>query len=303
MNEKVYIPPIKIQGIKTKLVPLIKNSVVLNEKTLWVEPFMGSGVVGFNVEPRQAIFADSNPHIINFYNQIKSGEITPQTVRLFLEREGALLEEGDSDYYYAVRSRFNKEHDPLDFLFLNRSCFNGMIRFNKDYMFNVPYGHKPNRFAKAYITKIVNQVAHVAELTRRYSWSFLCQSFEQTIEMSGAGAFIYCDPPYIGRHVDYYDSWDEQSEIALYHALKNSNANFMLSTWDHNSYRQNQYISSIWSDCHKITRDHYYHVGANVRNRNAVVEALLTNYPITGKDNVMITEEDKQLSIFDTTSA
>lgn len=53
---------------------------------------MGSGVVEFNVEPHQAIFADTNPHIIEFYKQIKSGVITANVVRNFLEREGKLLE-------------------------------------------------------------------------------------------------------------------------------------------------------------------------------------------------------------------
>ena len=131
MKEKVYIPPIKIQGIKTKLVPLIKQSVVLEPNSIWIEPFMGSGVVGFNIEPHRALFADTNPHIIEFYNQIKSGQINSYKVRLFLEQEGKLLEQGDDEYYYAVRRRFNNEHNPLDFLFLNRSCFNGMIRFNR----------------------------------------------------------------------------------------------------------------------------------------------------------------------------
>ena len=241
MKDTIYVPPIKIQGIKTKLVPLIKQSVIVNQNSIWIEPFMGSGVVGFNVEPNHAIFADTNPHIIEFYNQIKSGVITPISVREFLEHEGRLLEQGDDEYYYAVRARFNKDHNPLDFLFLNRSCFNGMIRFNKSYEFNVPYGHKPHRFSKAYITKIVNQVAHVSELLQQHDWVFICQSFEKTISMASQNDFIYCDPPYIGRNVDYYDSWDEQSESSLHKLLTSSSANFMLSTWDHNDYRQNDY--------------------------------------------------------------
>ena len=152
MNEnKVFVPPLKIQGIKTKLVPTIKEFVVLDEDTLWVEPFMGSGVVGFNIAPYNAIFADTNPHIINFYKQIQDGNLTPNIVRSFLENEGKKLRNGDNDYYLCVRERFNKEHSPLDFLFLNRSCFNGMMRFNKNNDFNVPYGHKPERFSKAYI--------------------------------------------------------------------------------------------------------------------------------------------------------
>ena len=162
MNEsKVFVPPLKIQGIKTKLVPLIKSTVMLHKDSLWIEPFMGSGVVGFNIAPSRAIFSDTNPHIINFYKQIQNGKITPYIVRCFLEEEGKKLSKLDGEYYYEVRKRFNQYHNPLDFLFLNRSCFNGMMRFNKNNEFNVPYGHKPLRFSKAYITKIVNQVAYV----------------------------------------------------------------------------------------------------------------------------------------------
>ena len=298
MNDRVYVPPIKIQGIKTKLVPIIKKNVIIDYDTMWIEPFMGSGVVGFNIEPRRAIFADTNPHIIAFYNQIKSGIITPHIVRTFLENEGKQLAQGDDEYYYTVRNRFNSEHNPLDFLFLNRACFNGMIRFNRNYEFNVPYGHKPHRFAKAYVTKIVNQVAHVSHLINNNSWNFFCQSFEDTVAMAKGNSFIYCDPPYIGRHVDYYDSWDEKSEILLHRALSKSNAKFMVSTWHHNSFRKNEYVQTVWGDCNIITQEHYYHVGAKEKNRNSVVEALLTNYSATGKQNALL-RRNEQLSLFD----
>lgn len=298
MSEKIFVPPIKIQGIKTKLVPLIKKNTVMDSTSVWIEPFMGSGVVGFNVEPQRAIFADINPYIIDFYNQIKAGVISPWVVRNHLEREGKRLELGDDKYYYSVRARFNEEHDPLDFLFLNRCCFNGMIRFNKNYEFNVPYGHKPQRFSKAYITKIVNQVAHVTNLLNSYSWEFLCQPFEKTISLARPNDFIYCDPPYIGRHVDYYDSWEEQSEIALHDALMESGAKFMLSTWDHNDFRQNDYIRTIWSDCQKLTKGHYYHIGAKEANRNPIVEALLTNYSDTNQHEPQFSS-NTQICLFD----
>ncbi|MBQ3199320.1 MAG: Dam family site-specific DNA-(adenine-N6)-methyltransferase [Firmicutes bacterium] len=293
---KIFVPPIKIQGIKTKIVPLIQKSVSLSTDSVWIEPFMGSGVVGFNIAAKNAIFADTNPYIIDFYNRIKDGDITSHKVRAFLEQEGKLLETGDSDYYYCVRDRFNEHHDVLDFLFLNRACFNGMIRFNRNYEFNVPYGHKPQRFSKAYVTKIVNQVKYVEDMLKTHSWTFLCQSFEKTIEMARTKDFIYCDPPYIGRNVDYYDSWDEESEIALSKALSQSGAKFMLSTWDHNDYRQNEYIDTVWAFCHKVTCEHFYHVGAKQENRNPVIEALLTNYAITGNTNELVEQRPVQLS-------
>ena len=298
MSEKIFVPPLKIQGIKTKLVPLIRSNVRLNESSVWYEPFMGSGVVGFNVEPERAVFADINPHIINFYNGIKNGSVTSGKVRAFLEAEGQKLESGDADYYYEVRDRFNQNHEPLDFLFLNRACFNGMMRFNKDYKFNVPYGHKPQRFAKAYVTKIVNQVAHIEELLQKYDWQFICQPFEDTISSASHSDFIYCDPPYIGRHVDYYDSWDEEQELSLHRELVKAQSDFMLSTWHHNDYRANEYIERVWSDCRIITQEHFYHVGAKEKNRNPVVEALLTNYAMPGTQNKLL-PPDQQLSLFD----
>lgn len=296
--EKVFVPPIKIQGIKTKIVDLIAENVYLDDDTTWYEPFMGSGVVGLNVAPHKAVFADTNPYTIALYNAIKDKTITSQGVREFLEYEGAILAEKDDEHYYFIRDRFNEKHDPLDFLFLNRSCFNGMIRFNRYYKFNVPYGHKPNRFAKAYVTKIVNQVKHLESIFPENDWEFTCCSFEETIARAGEGDFIYCDPPYIGRHVDYYDSWDEEHEIALRDALYKSKARFMLSTWDENEYRKNEYIDTVWKGCYKLNKEHFYHVGAKESNRNAMMEALLLNYdPATVQHRVV--KEGQQLSFDD----
>jgi len=300
MIDKVYVPPIKIQGIKTKIVPLISEVAWIDDETTWVEPFMGSGVVGFNLAPRNAVFADTNPYTIAFYNAIKSGDITSNVVREFLEREGKELEEKDDKHYYYIRDRFNQNHHPLDFLFLNRSCFNGMIRFNRNYQFNVPYGHKPERFAKAYVTKIVNQVKRLETIFPKVDWEFKCQSFEQTIREAVNHSFIYCDPPYIGRHVDYYDSWDEEHEIRLHDALVKSNARFMLSTWDKNNYRANEYIDIVWKDCFKVNQEHFYHVGAKEANRNSMLEALLMNYnPTEIPVRKRKAEGNLQLSFFD----
>ncbi len=89
--EKVHVPPIKTQGIKTKLVPWIARCAPSDAGTVWVEPFMGSGVVGFNLAPRRALFSDTNVHVIDFYRAIQDGEITAASCRKFLESEGARL--------------------------------------------------------------------------------------------------------------------------------------------------------------------------------------------------------------------
>ena len=277
---KIFVPPIKIQGIKTKLVPLIKQNISCDDNSFWVEPFMGSGVVGFNLRPRRALFADNNPHLIGFYNALKREKISSRLIREFLTEQGKALSERSEDYYYEVRERFNKFHEPLDFLFLNRSCFNGVIRFNSKGQFNVPYGHKPQRFSKAYVTKIVNQVRYVEECLARFDWKFLCQDFRETLNQidDSKQSFIYCDPPYIGRHVDYYNSWNENDECALCELLKNSRKPFMISTWIKNKFRSNFCVEDIWNFCQRVTQEHFYHVGAKETNRNSMIEGLLMNY-------------------------
>ena len=90
--------------------------------------------------------------------------------------------------------------------------------------------------------------------------------------------FVYCDPPYFGRYVDYYNGWTEKDEIALYEALCNTKAKFILSTWHHNDYRENSYIKSLWAHFSILTREHFYHVGGKEENRNPMIEALVTNF-------------------------
>ena len=189
----VKVPPIKCQGIKTKLVPLIKQSVNRSDSGLWIEPFRGSGVVGFNLLPKRAIFSDINPNIIRFYQDIKCGFITHIDVRTFLMEEGMKLLTIGEDHYYEIRKRFNDNPNSLDFLFLNRSCFNGVMRFNKKMKFNVPFCRKPNRYAKSYITKIVNQVIYIENAIKNNSWEFICQDFTKTISTAIENDFIYID--------------------------------------------------------------------------------------------------------------
>lgn len=275
---RLQVPPIKCQGIKTKIVPLIQRSVEWDFRGTWHEPFMGSGVVGFNIMPSRAVFADTNPYLIKFYQAIQSGMIDGFAVRAFLEREGKELSKHGEEYYYEVRDRFNQNHDPLDFLFLNRCCFNGVIRFNRNGGFNVPFGHKPQRFSRAYITKIVNQVDYVYVVARNSDWRFLCQDYRETFAQVREGDFVYCDPPYVGRHVDYYDSWNEESERILFKLLNNCPCQFILSTWHSNQHRKNPYLEILWKKFHILTKAHFYHVGANEANRKPMLEALIMNF-------------------------
>lgn len=294
---RTIVPPIKCQGIKTKLVPWVRAVIPEDFDGTWIEPFMGSGVVAFNIRPKRAILGDTNPHLIALYRAISTGEITPPKVRIFLECEGTRLLESEGEHYYAVRERFNQHGDPMDFLFLNRSCFNGMIRFNRKGGFNVPFCRKPNRFAQALITKIANQVQAVSDAMSVGDYEFYVQSFTETISRASEADLIYCDPPYIERHVDYFNGWDEEHELQLEAALSEAPCNFILSTWHHNVYRANTYIDSLWSKYHILTREHFYHVGAKEDNRNPMIEALVTNFAVDYQEQA--TPPIKQMRLFE----
>ena len=273
--DKNIIPPIKCQGIKTNLISWVRSK--LNSYNTWYEPFCGTCVVGFNIRPPKAIFGDNNPHLIKFYKGIQNKDITHQIVRDFLEYESNILLKSNGQYYYEVRNRFNTFKNPLDFLFLNRSCFNGLIRFNSKGGFNTPFCKNPNRFAKSYITKICNQVKLVTEIILDNDYEFIHQDFKKTIKLANENDLIYCDPPYIRRHADYFTSWNIDDEYTLCNKLKSSKSRFILSTWHSNRFRINEEIRNIWSEFKIDTKEHFYFVGGKENNRNSIKEALVYN--------------------------
>ena len=284
----ILVPPIKCQGIKTKLVPTIQRAMPQPIEGTWIEPFCGSGVVALNVRPQRALLADSNRHIIELYRAIQSGMVTQGRVRAYLEEEGRKLAQGGVGYYMEVRARFNEAGSPLDFLFLSRSCFNGVMRFNSKGKFNVPFCHKPERFAPAYITKIVNQVGALGDVLRGRDWRFEVQDFRITLAQAQSHDFVYADPPYAGRYVDYYNSWKEKDEETLVHMLQQLPCNFLLSTWYGNKYRDNPSVMRYWQhpNFYISTFEHFYHVGSTEDLRNSMTEALISNYAHISPDEV-----------------
>jgi DNA adenine methylase len=298
---KIIVPPIKSQGIKTKLVPWIQALVPYNNGR-WIEPFMGTGVVALNMGFSDVLLSDINPHLINFYNGIKNNSITPLTVKNYLKHEGTLLEnaaDNGYEHYKLVRDRFNTNYDPLDFLFLSRAGFNGMIRFNSKGKWNIPFCKKPERFSKAYITKIVNQVAKAASIINEH-WIFLNKNFREIISEAGVNDILYCDPPYHGRYVDYYNGWTDDDEHDLFDALSHTKARFILSTWHHNDYRKNDMFDKYWNNFNMVTKDHFYHSGGKLENRKSIVEALVFNFDTNIQEhNYEYIPVEQQLFLFE----
>jgi DNA adenine methylase len=204
-------------------------------------------------------------------------------MRTFLEKEGELLSKAANDgyqHYLDVRKRFNSgEFSSYDFIFLSRAGFNGMMRFGKKGNWNIPFCKKPDRFAQAYITKITNQVSNVSQIIKpEPDWIFYNKSFSEIIPLATKEDLIYCDPPYFGRHVDYYNGWSEKDEELLFKLLSETEAKFIMSTWHHNDWRDNEMIHKYWRKFNIVTKDHFYHNGGSIENRRTVVEALVCNF-------------------------
>ena len=271
---KIIVPPIKCQGIKTKLIPFIRATVQWNGKGRWIESFLGSGVVAFNMAPERALLTDKNEYIIRLYQGIQQGRITAETVRAFLELHGKKLAEQGNDYYLAMRTAFNGNHDPLYFLFLNRAGFNGLIRFNSQGGYNVPFCHNSNRFSRSYITKICNQVQAAADVMAGRDWHFAQSEWEDTVKDAQAGDYLYLDPPYIGRNTTYVGEWPEEEAGRLARAAHETPASVCLSMWQKDEVKKNRHLYQYREDFCWHEQPYFYFVGGPQTRRHAVVELL-----------------------------
>jgi DNA adenine methylase len=202
MIRKSAKPFLKWAGGKTQLISEIEKNLPNSTIDTYVEPFVGSGAVLFWVlgeftQLEKAIMNDINEDLINTYKTIKS---TPQeliSILEILQEEYHLLdniEEKKKEYYYQKRELFNNrkqsqtEHSAL-FIFLNRTCFNGLYRVNRKNEFNVPMGsyRKPTICDKSNILAVSEALQKV---------ELLCGDFEQTVNYASTNTLFYFDPPY-----------------------------------------------------------------------------------------------------------
>ena len=102
---------------------------------------------------------------------------------------------------------------------------------------------------------------------------------EKTLKEISKDDFVYCDPPYVGRHVDYFDSWDEENEQT---PIRDSESIFL-----HNSFyplgiaikhRENVFLKTLWSEFNMLTKEHFYYLGAKEENRKPMLEALVIEF-------------------------
>ena len=195
-------PFIKWAGGKSQIIDYIdKNlpSEINNEITTYIEPFIGGGAVLFHILKNYSfdriIINDINEDLILTYKVIKNNvnDLIEELTNLrdsFL----SLDSENREKLYYEIRDQFNfKEVDKVkrasQFIFLNKLCYNGLYRVNKNGKFNVPYGKykNPSIFDKTNLIGISELLSDV---------DIYCNDFEKMERFADENTFIYLDPPY-----------------------------------------------------------------------------------------------------------
>ncbi len=225
---KIRKPPLRVPNHKGRWTPLIRRYLKPPVQGKWIEPFCGSGAVGFNLGPRQARYCDINPHIIRLYRDIQNGRIGPVEVQAHLMQAAKALEAGGRACFNGVRDRFNQEAAPLDFLLLNQLCRTGGIRFDREGNLDAPFDPKQARFSPARIRRITAQVAFVSLLTRHLKCRFICRDFRETIKRVAPEDFLFCDPPDMGWQGDRFGDWRPRDQADLMGLLETVPCRFLL---------------------------------------------------------------------------
>lgn len=177
---------LKWAGNKTTIMPELVKHLPIGSRL--VEPFAGSCAVMMATDYPSYLVADINPDLINMYQQIK------EDPEFFIMIALGLFKQNSEDDFRRIRHGFNygkssgKVWRAAAFLYLNRHCYRGLCRYNKNGGFNVPYGnYKKPYFPHAEILAFAEKAVRT---------TFICASYEETLTMLRGGDVVYCDPPY-----------------------------------------------------------------------------------------------------------
>lgn len=185
-------PFLKWAGGKRQLLPEIRKYYPEKYNTYY-EPFVGAGAVLFDLKPTNAVINDTNEELINVYKVIKDRE------KLELLINDLNAHKNDPDYYYYIRNLDREEayknlqdyKKASRFIYLNKTCFNGLYRVNSKGQFNVPFGKYKN---PDYVNEAVLRAVH--DFLNNNTIEILNQDFEVAVENASYGDFVYFDPPY-----------------------------------------------------------------------------------------------------------
>lgn len=232
-SSKPILPFLKWAGGKRWLGAKVGSTFPTNFDR-FIEPFLGGGAVFFHMEPEKAILADLNADLIEVYSVIRERWRE-------LEKELEFHQRAHSKtYYYEVRS--NVPESPVlraaRFLYLNRTCWNGLYRVNLKGTFNVPIGTKTT------VILTTDNFKRSAELLE--GAKLIVADFEEIIDKARCEDFLYVDPPFTVKHNlnnfrkynENIFSWDDQ--IRLRNSLvraRDRGAIIILSNADHKEIR------------------------------------------------------------------
>lgn len=234
IENREIVPPLKWAGGKRWFA--IKHRDLLPATyNKYIEPFLGSAALFFTLKPQHAVLADVNPELINLYSVIRS---SPSILRNKLAQHHRLH---SKEYFYKMRSSVPRSEvgRAARFLYLNRTCWNGLYRVNMQGKFNVPIGTKTSVLLDTDDFEGVSELLSTATL--------LCKDFESVIDLAGLDDFVFVDPPYTVAHnfngfVKYNEvlfSWSDQERLkeAVIRA-KNRGAKILVTNAAHASVRE-----------------------------------------------------------------
>jgi DNA adenine methylase len=189
VQEVVASPIVKWVGGKTKLLPdlLARMPERFNR---YYEPFAGGAALFFRLAPKRAVLADSNPDLIGLYTAV-AADVNSVIRRLQTHRD-----QHDEAHYYDMRTRWNDRdlnwstpERAAAFIYLNKTCFNGLWRVNRSGAFNVPIGRYTDPpICVPEALRAAQQVLSRAEIRRA--------DYRTAVKDAKAGDFLYFDPPY-----------------------------------------------------------------------------------------------------------
>lgn len=296
MTDKIAKPFLKWAGGKTQLLNAIEKALpkdIYNKKFTYIEPFVGSGAVLFwilNNYPNlhKAVINDINEDLINTYKTIASRPKELISILQILQNEYHGLEgniEAKKEYYYSKRALYNtrKEEQIVQaalFIFLNRTCFNGLYRVNRKNEFNVPIGS----YKRPTICDEENIIA-VSQALQKVE--ILCGDYEETLQYADSNTLFYFDPPYkplsetSSFNAYAKDEFDDEEQIRLRdfcRKLDALNHTWILSNSDVKGKDENDnFFDDLYADF-KIERvDAKRNINANPEKRGKLTELLITN--------------------------
>ena len=187
IKEEPLRPVLRWVGGKQYLLPQLLKYLPRRKFGTYLEPFLGAASMFLALRPRAALLGDANPRLVSMYEYLRKN---PLRVARYLSE---LARQDSHSTYYKVRNQYNTSQPSFAqaarFLYLNRTCFNGIFRVNRNGQFNVPYGYKRN--ARFPTSMDLQMVAQAFSSTRLVAGGYM-----GTISAAVPGDFIYLDPPY-----------------------------------------------------------------------------------------------------------